>query len=149
MNEYTRAVHFKNGESKLITDKEMEDIINFIGNGSKFVMVQRELVSVDTIARVGSHHDTAMQQKRNEADIQRNLEIGGQHALAENRRKLIKKTAISNVLGMEKETIKKLAEWDMDEKILKTNKRLSMSEKESENGEPDYYLNEFGEKMYS
>lgn len=139
MNKYTRALHFKNGQSILITDEEMLKISAMIEQGLRFVKVQGEMISVDTIARIGSHHATADLQKRNESDVQRALENGGKSALADARRELIKNKAISNVLGIEKETVKKLTGWDMDEKMLETNKKLAMSEEESENGEPDYY----------
>lgn len=144
MNQYTRAVHFKNNDSKLITDQEMENIIKNISGGAKFVMIQGELVSVDTIARVGAHHDTAMQQIRNESDLQRELVFSGNPELADARRKMIADKAITHALGMKKADIKKLAGYDIQEKMLLTNKKLQPDEDEQ-----GYYLNEFGEKMYS
>lgn len=150
MNEYTRAIHFKNGESKLITDDEMQKIAQVLDNydgKNKFLTIQGEMISIDTIARVGSHHATAETQNRNESDLQRTLELNGQKELVDARRKMIMEKSMTSAIGMDKRAFKQLAGYEIEEKRLLLNKK--MSAQESENGDAEYYLNEFGEKMYS
>jgi hypothetical protein len=150
MNEYTRAIHFKNGESKLITDDEMGKIAMVLENydgKNKFITIQGEMISIDTIARVGSHHATAETQHRNESDLQRTLELNGQKESVDIRRKMIADKSMTSAIGMDKQTFKKLAGYKIEEKRLEMNKK--MSSEESEKGNADYYLNEFNEKMFS
>ena len=135
---YTRAIYFKNGDTKTITEKEFEAVKNHILAEKKWVQVQGALISIDTIARVDSHHDTAMQQKRFESTSEMVMISEGKGQLVDERRKLAQKLAIENAIAGNKKMIEELEK-----------KSLPMSCKESENGDAEYYLNEFGEKMYS
>jgi len=135
---YTRAIYFKNGDAKTITEKEFEAVKNHILADKKWVQVQGALISVDTIARVDSHHDTAMQQKRAESTSEMVMISEGKGQLVDERRKLAQKLAIENAITGNKKMIEELEK-----------KSLPMSCEESENGDAEYYLNEFGEKMYS
>jgi hypothetical protein len=89
MTLYTRALHFKNGETLTITDKEMQSIQMAILAGHKWLKVQKQLISIDTVARIGNHHATAEMQKRQEADTIRELELAGRSALVDEHRRLI------------------------------------------------------------
>lgn len=135
---YTRALFFKDGSVKTITESEFEGVKNALLKEQKWVQVQGAIISADTIARVDSHHDTAMQQKRSEATAETTLMIEGKGELVDARRKLAQKMAIENAIKDNRKMIESLEK-----------KSLPMSCEESESGNAEYYLNEFGEKMYS
>lgn len=94
MNIYTRAIHFKNGDILTISEDELNAVQKAILGGSRWVRIQGELVSTDTIARIGSHHATAEIAVREEANNDRNLVLLGHSDLVDKKRKSLADTAI-------------------------------------------------------
>jgi hypothetical protein len=87
VNIYTRAIHFKNGDILTITEDELKAVQKAILGGNRWVRVQGELISADTIARIGNHHATAEIAVREEANNERNLILRGHSDLVDKRRK--------------------------------------------------------------
>ena len=58
--QYSKAIHFHDGEVKTITDQECLKIQQELLNGAEWLQVQGELINTKSIKRVGSHHATAM-----------------------------------------------------------------------------------------
>lgn len=88
MNLYTRAIHFKNGETLTITDGELTASKNAILKGHRWIVVQGELISADTIARIGSHHATAEMAVRDRASSERVLIMAGRGDVVDEQRRL-------------------------------------------------------------
>ena len=132
---YTRAIYFKNGDVKTITESEFEGVKNALLKEQKWIQVQGAMISADTIARVDNHHDTAMQQKRTEYTSEMIMIAEGKGKLVDERRKLAQKLAIENAIKSNRQEIAKL--------------EGKMTTEESKRGDAEYYLNEFNEKIYS
>ncbi len=132
---YTRAMFFKDGSVKTITESEFEGVKNALLKEQKWIQVQGAMISADTIARVDSHHDTAMQQKRTEATGEMVMIAEGKGDLVDARRALTQKMAIENAIKSNKQEYARL--------------EGKMTSEEEEKGDAQFYLNEFGEKMYS
>jgi hypothetical protein len=88
MNLYTRAIYFKNGDSLIITADELRGVQNAILQGNRWILVQGELISADTVARVGSHHATVEMAVRDQADEDRRLIMAGKENEVDERRRL-------------------------------------------------------------
>lgn len=88
MNIYTRAIHFKNGDILTITEDELIASKNAILKGNRWIVVQGELISADTIARIGSHHATAEIAMRDRANEDRKLLLAGRGDVVDERRRL-------------------------------------------------------------
>lgn len=96
MNIYTRAIHFKNGDILTITEQELIASKEAILKGNRWIVVQGDLISADTIARIGSHHATAEIAVRDHANEERKLMMAGQGDLVDKRRKLVAQAAIKH-----------------------------------------------------
>jgi hypothetical protein len=96
MNIYTRAIHFKNGDILTITEKELIAIQTAILQGKRWVIVQGELISADTIARIGNHHASAEIALREQANEERALLIAGKFDEVDERRRLVARSAIEH-----------------------------------------------------
>jgi hypothetical protein len=96
MNIYTRAIHYKNGDILTITEEELIAIQDAILKGNRWVRVQGEMVSADTIARIGSHHATAEIALRDYANEERALEMIGQSDVVDKRREFLTEAAIKH-----------------------------------------------------
>lgn len=129
---FSKAIYTKNGDVVTLTESEAVGVMNALAQGQKWVVVQGEMYSTDTIARVGNHESSAQIKKVSEADMERKLELSGRRDLVDARRLLAKKMTVQRVLKEEDELL-----------------QLPMSAEESENGDSEYYLDQFGQKMYS
>lgn len=129
---YTKAIYTKNGDVVTITEGEAKGVMAALQSGEKWIVVQGEMYSADTIARIGNHEMSAEIKRTAEADLDRKLELSGGRDLVEAKRLLQKKMTVNRVI---KEETKEIA--------------AAMSNQESENGSSEYYLSESGEKMYS
>ena len=94
MSLYTRAIHFKNDETLTITEEEMQAIQQALLSGNKWLKVQGEMISIDTVARIGNHHATAEMKKREAANMIRELELSGRSDLVDDQRRLQLSAAI-------------------------------------------------------
>lgn len=126
----SRAIYYKDGRQLVVTEKEAEAVKARLLAGDKFIEVGGDFISADNIARVGSHAMTAEREKVKQADFERQMLSAGRIEEVEKLRAMKKKMAI---------------EATTKEEML----ALPMSEDQEENGEPMFYLNEFGEKIYS
>lgn len=93
---YTRAIFFKDGKTLTITDQEYQGIFKALAERVEWIEVQGNLISKDTIARLGNHEATAQMKKTQEANLERKLILEGQSDLVDMRRKLIEKKSIEH-----------------------------------------------------
>ena len=146
---YTRAIYFKDGKNLTITESEAKAITERMISGDKFVVVQGELISADTIARVGSHSSTADLKKYERAQIETQLKLDGKGYLVERRKELEKKIAIENI-GKERVMIGEEYENWMENNKPKELISKKQNNDEAMDGEPMFYIDkQTGEKMYS
>jgi len=96
MNLYSRAIHFKNGDVLTITEDELRAVQVAILQGNRWFMVQGELISADTIARVGSHHATVEMALRDHANEERTLVLAGKGDVVDELRKQTARTTIEH-----------------------------------------------------
>ena len=75
MSEYTRAIFFKDGKCLTITPKEEETIKTGLRAGAKWIDVQNEFISADSVSRIGSHHATAHMEKLEQYQEKTDLKI--------------------------------------------------------------------------
>ena len=129
---FTKAIYTKNGDVVTITEQEAAGLMNALQAGEKWIVVQGEMYSADTIARVGNHTMTTEIKRMAEADSERKLELSGGRSIIDAKRELKKKMAIERIASQETKQI-----------------AAAMSNEESENGNAEYYLDEYGQKMYS
>lgn len=135
---YTHALHLMSGETITITEIQAKAIQQALISGAEWLPIGKELVNSKSVAKIGYHHATSDMKKREDANIDRMLELNGKGSLVDERRALAEKIAVKNTIQDDRNLIKVLEQ-----------KSLPMSETESERGDADYYLNEFGEKMYN
>ena len=100
MSFYIRALHFKNGDTLTITEEEMQSIKAAVLAGHKWLRVQNQLISIDTVARIGNHHASAEMTKRQEADTIRDLELSGRSDVVDEQRRLMFVRAESKSLSL-------------------------------------------------
>lgn len=129
---FTKAIYTKNGDVVTITEQEAAGLMNALQAGEKWIVVQGEMYSADTIARVGNHTMTTEIKRTAEADSDRKLELSGGRDIIDAKRALQKKMTIKRIASQETKQI-----------------AAAMSNEESENGNAEYYLDEYGQKMYS
>jgi len=96
---YEKAIYFKDGKCLTITRGEADGIISGLQSGGRWIDVQGELISADTIARVGTHHATAHIKKMAEADSERIMKIEGKGDVVELKKEEEKGIAIETTLG--------------------------------------------------
>jgi hypothetical protein len=135
---YTHALNLMSGESITITEKQAVAIREALIKGAEWIPVGNELINAKSISKVGYHHDTANAKKRQEATAEQQLVIEGKGCLVDERRRLATKLAVKNAIAENRNYVD----------ILES-KAVASSEKHEEKGEPMYYLDELGEKMYS
>jgi len=118
---FTKALYTKNGDVVTLTEAEAKGVMTALQTGEKWVVVQGEMFSADTIARVGNHEMTAEINRTEHADLERRLVLSGQSDLVDARRLLKKNMAINSVLearagsvALEIETIDALHYFDED-----------------------------------
>ena len=133
--QFTHALNLMSGESITITENQAVAIRQALINGSEWVPVGNELINAKSISKVGYHHATADMKKRIENTNEIKMIADGKGALVNERRKLAQKLAIDSAI---KENRMELARMEG-----------KMTEENEEKGEPMYYLNEHGEKIYS
>jgi hypothetical protein len=129
---FTKAIYTKNGDVVTITEQEAAGLMNALQAGEKWIVVQGEMYSADTIARVGNHTMTTEIKRMAEADSERKLELSGGRSIIDAKRELKKKMAIERIAGKEVEQIES-----------------GMTAEESESGKAEYWIDENGQKMYS
>lgn len=151
MSEYTRAIYFKNGEAKTITEQEYNAVIKMLEGGLKWIKIQGALISADTVARVDVHSATPYMKKTDEADLERKLLIDGKFDLVEERRKLIKNKTMEHAIERDRNFVKKVEAGDQE--ALRAYYNLPDKEVKQISGTDnlgDYYIDQnIGEKMYS
>lgn len=142
----TKAIYFKDGSSLAISKKEAEDIIFCMKNGDKFVEFQSEFVSIDSISRIGRHKTSADVKKYNESTVEMNLLQSGRKDLVEEKKRITKERAIEKKSKDNVLIGNDYINWVEQSKDIK---ELPQSNDEAMRGEPAYYLDKNGEKMYS
>ena len=131
MSKLYYTIYFFDGKSVAITGDEMEKITNDISRGVEMIKVSGNLINVKNIARVGQHENTAQMKNWDRKSVERILlEKGKGHLIKEKKEK--EKLRAMNVI---------LKDREQDE--------LAYTKDIKELDEPDYYLDENGEKMYS
>jgi hypothetical protein len=126
--QFTKAIYYKDGQCLTITDHESEAIKQRLLAGDKFVEVQGDFISADNIARIGSHHATYQIHKQEQANLETTMKLEGRDEELEQLYEARKRLALSSV-GKESKEAKSIVAKGYDE--------------------PDYYLTENGDKMYS
>lgn len=124
---FTKAIYTKNGDVVTITEQEAAGLMNALQAGEKWIVVQGEMYSADTIARVGNHTMTTEIKRMAEADSERKLELSGGRSIIDAKRELKKKMAIERIAGKEVEQIES-----------------GMTAEESESGKAEYWIDENG-----
>lgn len=122
---FTKAIYTKNGDVVTITEQEAAGLMNALQAGEKWIVVQGEMYSADTIARVGNHTMTTEIKRMAEADSERKLELSGGRSIIDAKRELKKKMAIERIAGKEVEQIES-----------------GMTAEESESGKAEYWIYE-------
>lgn len=128
---FTKALYTKNGDVVTLTESEAKGVMEALRAGEKWVVVQGEMYSSDTIARVGNHEMSAEIKRVAEHDLDRKLELSGRRDLVDSKRMLQEKMSVAGLLKREEETLS-----------------LPMSAEESENGDAEYWVDELGVKHY-
>lgn len=118
---FTKAIYFKDGKCLTITEDEAENIVAGLNAGGKWVDVQGEFISADNIARIGNHTSTTDIKKIKTSQSETEMKIAGKGDLIELKKADEEKKAIESALKEKKVMI----------------------------GEPAYYIDENGEKIYS
>lgn len=121
----TKAIYYKDGSSTPITEQEALSIKERLLAGDKFIEFQGEFISADTVARIGRHHATATMKKINDNELDMAMLQSGRQDLYRKKRELLKERVINKT---KEDKIKQLPE--------------------PKDG-PDYYLDKYGEKVYS
>lgn len=136
--QYTHAVNLMSGEVITVSEKQAVAIKEALLNGAEWIPIGNELINAKSVAKVGYHHDTANAQKRLDSTNEMVMIAEGKGQLVDERRKLAQKLAIENAIKANKQEYARLE-----------GKSLPMSCEQEEKGSPQFYLNEFGEKMYN
>jgi hypothetical protein len=102
---FTKALYTKNGDIVTLMESEAIGVMEALKAGEKWIVVQGEMFSSDTIARIGNHEMSAELKRVEHADIERSLVLGGRKDLVDSRRILAEKMSVKNVLRREEEMI--------------------------------------------
>jgi len=149
MSLFTRAIFFKNGECLTITEQECEAVKFRLLAGDKFVEVQGNLISADTVARVGEHSATARMKKTEQATIENELLLSGREDIVLARKEKEKEIAIENIAKEKTLVGKEYEDW-LNKQAVTPKLNSTQSDEEIMRGDAAYYLDAVtGEKLYS
>jgi hypothetical protein len=147
---YTRAVYLMNGEKILVTEEESHKIGEaLIKNPQGFIQIEGQLINKSSITMIGDHSSTAHLKTldRGQADVE--METLGMGDLVEKKRKDLMEKSIKNALEEQHTMIGKEYEDYLKGIDTKNLENKPQTSEETMRGEPAYYINENGEKMYS
>jgi len=102
---FTKALYTKNGDVVTLTEAEAKGVMTALQTGEKWVVVQGEMFSADTIARVGNHEMSAELKRVEQADLDRKLVLSGRSDLVDAKRFLAKKMSVDHAMKAEAQMI--------------------------------------------
>lgn len=147
---FTKIVHLIGGEKILITDRECEALVKLINEKPQgFIKLQNSLVNKQSIAYIGDHQSTSQIKSMDKAQAETEMKVLGKGNIVEAKKEEEKRIAIENALK-EKNTMigKEYKDWLKNTDIKQLDNK-PQAEEEVMRGEPAYYLNKLGEKIYS
>jgi hypothetical protein len=154
MISYTHKIQLMNGETILITQKQANEVKEAIIKGSEWIPIGEELINAKSIGKIGFHHATGYEKKIDENMIEIQLQKEGRFDLVDAKRKLVQDKTIGHAIERDRKFMDKVKEGDPI--ALKAYYNIPdqitekpQTEEETMRGEPAYYINENGEKIYS
>jgi hypothetical protein len=147
---YSKAVYLMNGEKILVTEDDATKIGEaLVKNHQGFVRIEGQVINKSSITMIGDHSSTAHLKTldRGQADVK--METLGMGKLVEKKRKDLMEKSINNALEEQHVMIGKEYEDYLKGIDTKQLENKPQTDEETMRGEPAYYINENGEKMYS
>jgi hypothetical protein len=147
---YPKAVYLMNGQKILVTEDDARSIGEaIIRNPQGFVQIEGQVINKSSITMIGDHSSTAHLKNldRGQADVK--METLGMGKLVEKKRKDLMEKSINNALEEQHVMIGKEYEDYLKGIDTKQLENKPQTEEETMRGEPAYYLDENGQKIFS
>lgn len=147
---YKKAVYLMNKEKILITEEDAKKIGEaLLKNPQGFVQIEGQIINKSSITMIGDHESTSHIRTLDRSQANTEMEVLGMGELVDKKKKDLMEKSINNALEEKHIIIGKEYEDYLKGVEIKQIVSNTQTEEEIINGEPAYYLNESGEKMYS